>query len=112
MAFFRPPRPPFSGDASSFTISAPRVPSSLPGAPRALAGNVRAAGFFLARVEEVDDVAQRSLVAVMPVGALARGGLEVFLLKGAIGCLVLQPLANAISAALEKRDLVSHTTHQ
>ena len=59
-------------------------------------------------IEEIDDIVERGLIAVVPIGALGRCFLQMLLVDGGMRGLVLEPLADAVAAPLEKHDIVSH----
>jgi len=51
--------------------------------------------------EQGDDVVERGLIAVMPVGPLGRVLVEVALVGVRVGRLVVEPLPDAVSAPLQ-----------
>jgi len=51
--------------------------------------------------EQGDDVVERGLIAVMPVGALGRVLVEMALIAGGVGRVVVEPLPDAVSAPLQ-----------
>jgi hypothetical protein len=62
---------------------------------------------LVSATEEVENVRQRRLVAVVPVGALGCIGIQVPLIDGGVGCLIVEPFANAVATALQKREWIA-----
>lgn len=56
--------------------------------------------------KQPDDICQRGLVTVVPVGAFGSVGIKVLLIKGRIGRFFGQPFPDVVPAPLEERYLV------
>src|SRR3990172_13023748 len=103
-AISHPRKPPSRRNANCFTTSSRPATGCIRTDREALPGGVRVVGFTVSGREQVDDVGQRGLVAVMPVGALRRAGVEVALVAGGVGRLLGEPLAGAGTALLPPGD--------
>ncbi len=97
----------FHAECDLFTNSSRRETECIPTGRPALIGSVRAAGFSAFKGHHGHDVVESSLIAVVPIGALRRVGIEVTLVDIRVGCLIVEPIANVVAALTDKRNALS-----
>src|SRR5689334_13294141 len=96
------PERPSKRNANCFTISVRHAIACIRTVRAALLWRARAAGFISA-FEQVQNVGQGRLVAVMPIGALGAVGIEMLLVEGGVGGFGLEPLPDVVATAEQQR---------
>lgn len=94
-------------NATFFTNSSRRETECIPTARLALIGSARAAGFSAFKGHHGHDVVESGLIAVVPIGALRRVGVEVTLVDIRVGCFLVEPIADVVTALADKRNALS-----